>query len=268
MRIFHNNEAKQLNILDERFYQSNKDSDKYYPSVTTILEVFPKGYGYDEWLRSVGFNSSEILRKAGEQGSNIHAMIDQYLSGATIKWMNEDESMKYTLIEWQMFSRFVEFWTKWKPETYVHEFSLVSDNLGFGGTIDFIGKIGKHIYLIDWKSSNALYKTHELQIAAYAQMWQEINPKHKIDKTAILWLNAGTRGEDKAGKKIQGQGWQLKDDFGRSWEDAYKVFEHVFAVWKEENENFKPRNLIYPTEFSLDNKITLKDLLKDESKKD
>lgn len=152
MKIFHNNEAKQLNILDERFYQSDKDPDKYYPSVTTILEVFPKGYGYDEWLRSVGFNSSEILRKAGEQGSNIHAMIDQYLGGTMIKWVNEDESMRYTLIEWQMFSKFVEFWTKWKPETYVHEFSLVSDKLGFGGTIDFIGKIGKHIYLIDWRA--------------------------------------------------------------------------------------------------------------------
>ena len=263
MKTFYNNEAKQLNILDERFYQSSKFPDKYYPSVTTILEVFPKGYGYDEWLRSVGFNSSEILRKAGEQGSNIHDMIDHYLSGETIKWINDDESMKYTLIEWQMFVRFCEFWDKWKPQTYVHEFAIVSDELGIGGTIDFIGKLNKTVYLIDWKSSNAIHKTHELQVASYAKMWNELNPKYKVDKTAILWLNAGTRGEDKAGKKIQGQGWQLKDDFGRPWEDAYKVFEHVFAVWKEENENFKPKNLIYPTEFSLGKEVkTLKQLLK------
>jgi len=251
MKTFYNNEAKQLNILDERFYQSSLNPDKYYPSVTTILEVFPKGYGYDNWLRSVGFNSEEILRKAGEQGTNIHAMIDNYLSGTVIKWMGDDDVMRYTLIEWQMFCRFVQFWTAWKPETYVHEFSLCSDTLGYGGTIDFIGRINGTTYLIDWKSSNAIHKTHELQLAAYARMWQEINPDYKIDMTAILWLNAGTRGEHKQGKKIQGQGWQLKDDFGRSWEDAYKIYEHVHAVWREENENYKPRNLIYPTEFSI-----------------
>jgi hypothetical protein len=150
---------------------------------------------------------------------------------------------------------------------YVHEFALCSDKLEFGGTVDFVGKIGKTVYLIDWKSSNAIHKTHELQVAAYALLWNEINSKYKIEKTAILWLNASTRGEDKQGKKIQGQGWQLKDDFGRTWKDAYKVFEHVHAVWKEENENYKPKNLIYPIEFNIQEKIeekTLKTLLNHE----
>lgn len=250
MKIFHNNEAKQINVLDERFYQSSKNL-VYYPSVTTILDVFPKGYGYIEWVKGVGFNADDILRKAGEQGTNIHNMIDRYLKGDTIKWFNDESVGLYTLVEWQMFTRFVEFWNMAKPELFVHEFAIVSDTLGFGGTIDFIGKINGELYLIDWKSSNYIHKTHELQIASYATAWNELNPDNPIQKTAILWLNAQTRGEDKKGKKLQGRGWQLKDDWGRSYADAYKIFEHAHALWREENPNYKPANLIYASEYCL-----------------
>ncbi len=247
--IFHNNDAKQLNVLDERFYPSSKIPNLFHPSVTTILEVYPKGYGYDEWLKSVGFNAEIIMTKAGDQGSVIHNMIDKYLNGEVIKWINDEGKGLYTLTEWQMFSRFVEFWEMCKPEIFVHEFALVSDTLRFGGTIDFIGKINGEMYLVDWKSSNYIHKTHELQISAYATMWNEFNPKHKIDKTAILWLNASTRGVDKQGKKIQGKGWQLKDDWGRTYQDAYRVFEHTHAIWDEDHPNYKPANLLYASEY-------------------
>lgn len=250
MKIFHDNEAKQINVLDERFYISVKNPDKYYPSVTTILDVFPKGYGYITWLKDVGHNAEDILERAATQGSNIHNMIDRYINGETIKWLTDDGKGLYTLTEWQMFSRFVEFWNLAKPEVIVHEFALVSETLGFGGTVDFIGRINGDVYLIDWKSSNYIHKTHELQIAAYAMGWNEMNPDTPITKTAILWLNAQTRGEDKKGKKLQGRGWQLKDDWGRDYTEAYKIFAHAHALWKEENPNYRPANLLYPSEYT------------------
>lgn len=249
MRIFNNNEAKQINVLDDRFYKS-KIEDVYYPSVTTVLDAYMKGYGFNEWLKQVGYNADTILQKAGEQGTNVHTMIDHYLSGVKVSWMNEYEQPKYTLTEWQMFNRFIEFWERSKPTITVSEFAIVSDALRIGGTIDFIGEINGEKWLIDWKTSNYIHKTYELQLAAYAIMWNEFNPDYKIDRTGILWLNAATRGEDKKGKSIQGKGWQLKE-FDRHYTDAFKLFEHTQAIWEEENPSYKPKNLIYPSEFQL-----------------
>ena len=255
MKIFNNNEARQVNVLDERFYQSLNKSDVYYPSVTTILEAYMKGYGFNDWLKQVGYNADIILERAGEQGSNVHNMIDMYINGFRVSCMNDDMRPRYTLNEWQMFCKFIDFWDKNTPETFVNEFVIVSDTLRIGGTIDFIGKISGETWLIDFKTSNAIHKTHELQLAAYAVMWNEFNPDYKIDRTGILWLNAQTRGEDKTGKKIQGKGWQLKE-FERPYEEAYKLFRHTQAIWNEENPNYKPKNLIYPMEFKRETQKT------------
>ena len=251
MKIFYDGEAKQVNVLDERFYQSQKLPGIYFPGVTTILEAYYKGYGFHEWLKQVGFNADELLKKAGEEGSFIHNMIYDYLSGIEINWLDKDGKANFDLKIWQMFCKFIEFYTLFKPEKISAEFSMVSENLRFGGTVDYICRLNNKIYLIDYKSSNYLHKTHELQVAAYAMMWNELNPQYKIDRTAILWLKALTRGQDKKGKNIQGSGWQLKE-FERPYEDAFKLFQHTQAIWEEENPNYKPKNLIYPASFKLE----------------
>ena len=256
MRIFFNNEANQINIADERFYESKNKPGVYYPSVTSILDAYFKGYGFYEWLKQVGFSADEILRKAGEQGTHVHNMIDNYQKGLSVRWLNDQDEMIYTLDEWQMFCRFIEFWTKYNPEKYVNEYSIVSDELGYGGTIDLVSKINNEIWLVDYKTSNAIHKTHELQLAAYAVAWNKLNPQYTIQRTGILWLKSQTRGEDKKGKTIQGEHWILKE-FERHYEDAFELFRHTQAIWLEENLNYKPKNLIYPVEFKLEQKQSL-----------
>ena len=250
MKVYFDGNAKQINVLDERFYESSKNPGVYYPGVTTILEAYYKGYGFYEWLKQVGYNADEILKKAGDEGSMIHNMIDNYQSGLEINWITPEGKENYSLHIWQMMCKTVEFFTIYKPEKITNEFSMCSEKLRYGGTVDFICKLKGKIYLIDYKSSNYLHKSHELQVAAYAMMWNELNPQYKIDKTAILWLKAATRGEDKKGISIQGAGWQLKE-FDRRYEDAFKLFQHTQAIWEEENPNYKPKNLTYPSFFKI-----------------
>lgn len=250
MKLFNNNESKRIEVLDERFYQSKNNPGEYYPSVTTILEAYYKGYGFNEWLKQVGYNADEIMRKAGDQGTTVHNMIEKYLLGMKVTWTNEELKPQYSLTEWQMFCKFIEFWTNTSPELITQEFNLVSDTLKFGGTIDFVGKINGEIWLLDWKTSNYLHKSYELQLSAYATAWNELNPDYKIQRTGILWLNAQTRGEDKKGLSIQGKGWQIKE-FDRHYSDAFKLFLHTQAIWLEEHPNFKPKNLEYPMEFQM-----------------
>lgn len=240
--------GKQINFLDERYY--TMDNEHFYPSVTHILDVYPKGFGFMQWLKDMGNNAEDVVRRAADKGSKLHNVIDMYLKGEEITWANTEGKAMYDLDEWLMVSKFVEFWTTFKPEVIASEESMLSETLGFGGTIDIVCKIDKKIWLIDTKTGNAIHKSHELQVAAYAMMWNEAHPSLKIDETAIMHLKAMTRGADKSGKGVQGKGWQLKT-FERPYTQAFEVFKHVHALWKEENPNPKPKNLVYPDSFKL-----------------
>lgn len=246
MRIFYNEELKQINVLDERFYTD--DNVNFYPSATTVLGVYPKGKWFEEWLKSVGVNADDIRDRAAETGSVVHEAIDNYLKGKEIKWFSENHNELYTLEQWQMIQKFVEFWTTHKPILISTEVSLISHKMKLGGTIDLVCKIGEDIWMIDHKTSNSIQKTHELQLAAYVQMWNELNPQYKVNRYAVMHLKAATRGVDKRGKNIQGKGWKLHE-FSRPQNEAYKLFRYTRAIWDEENPNYKPKNLIYPVSF-------------------
>lgn len=247
--LIHQPENQQINFLDSRYY--SKTDGVYYPSVTTVLNVYPKGKQFEQWLKDVGLNADDIVRRAANQGTNVHNAIDKYLKGEEVKWATETGHANYILEEWLMFLKFVEFWSTWNPKMIANEFNLISDTYKLGGTIDIMCEINGERWLLDAKSSNSLHTTHELQLAAYAMMWNEVNPQFRVDRTGIIWLKALTRGADKLKKSIQGKGWQIKE-YDRHYTEAWKLFQHTRAIWDEENPNYKPANMIYPDRIKLE----------------
>jgi len=240
-------DGNQITFLDERFYQSPKDKNIYYPSVTTVLDAYPKGKGLTNWLKQVGYNADIIIEKAGQVGSNVHDAIDKYLNKEELNWMIGDETF-YSLEEWKMICKFVEFWKEYKPELIAHEYNVVSDKYKLGGTIDLVCKINGETWLIDYKTSNAIYPSHHLQIGAYSTMWNEIckpDSPNVIQRYGIFWLKSKTRGPDKDGKKIQGSGWILKEP-DMSYEKAFEYYENVRVLWNLEHPNPKPKFLTLP----------------------
>jgi hypothetical protein len=64
----------------------------------------------------------------------------------------------------------------------------------------------------------------------------------RVNKVAILWLNAKTRTEGKKGD-IQGIGWQLltREDSSKDLE----LFNATHNLWAAENTTSKPKSLTY-----------------------
>lgn len=276
--MFHDPKNQRLTILDQRFY--TKDNENFYPSVTTVLQSYPKGFGYEKWLKENGEDADSILKEAGEQGSKVHDGIDQIIKGEQVMWTHQlvdtyqlrtiesheqfvrdkedgnigkylKEVQIFSLLEWQMLLRFAEFVTLFNPEFEANEMNMIVDELKLGGTLDIVCMINGERWLIDTKTSNYIHKSHEIQLSAYKKMWDTLNPSMPIDRVGILWLKALTRGADSKGKSIQGQGWQLKP-IGLDADHGWKLFEHTRAIWDEENPNYKPKNLIYPDRIRLD----------------
>lgn len=244
--ILLNENTQQITFADSRFYSS--DGENWFPSVTHILDVYPKGFGFNEWLKQVGNNATQIVERAAEVGSKIHKATEDLNNGLELEWNDK----LYSQEEWEMILKYVEFWNMTKPKLLANELSMCSSELGYGGTLDRSVEINGVRWLLDVKTSNYIHKTHELQLAAYAMMWNIKFPNQKIDRTGIIWLKANTRTDkiDHVKLVYQGKGWQIVT-FDRNYEESFKIFQHTHAIWKEENPNPKPLNLVYPMKVKL-----------------
>ena len=249
MKIIHNNDIKTITLLDERYYQSPVTKN-WYPSNTTVLDVYPKGFGFTQWLKDLGHNADEVLKRAGEQGTRIHDAIESFLLGGELKWIENDEA-KFSLDEWVMILKFVEFYKTYKPETIAVETALVSDELGFGTRLDYVCRINNETWYLDFKSGAGIYKSNRIQAVACQRAWNE-QSKDKITRVGLFHLKAQTRGADKSGQTIQGEGWKVDEVMPDEQDKMWRLFEHTLAIWKEENPNPKPKNMVYLDRVKID----------------
>jgi hypothetical protein len=241
--VEYSSDNKQINVLDQRFYRRNEE---YYPSVSSILNYFPKNQFFHSWLKDVGHNSEIIAQKAAWEGTQVHNAIEHFLNGNELSWIDGDGNALYGLEIWKMILKFAEFWNTHKPELIATEYHLFSDEYKFAGTADIICKIDGRIYLLDIKTSNSIHSSYNLQLAAYAQAWNETHNEKVVD-TGILWLKAATRGPAK--DKIQGSGWQLKQV--GDIEYNFDMFKKIYDIYKMENPNFKPATQTLPTTIKI-----------------
>ena len=247
-RLIHpDSTARQITLTDSRFYQRNQE--KYYPSVTTVLSYFPKGRFFGTWLKDVGANADIIMRRAGNEGTQVHEAIDAYLKGEEIHWLDQWGKTKYSLKVWQMILKFVEFWETHKPTLVESEVHVFSDELKIAGTADLILEINGELWMVDIKTSNYLHDTYDLQLACYTQAWNE-NFEKPIDRMGILWLKASTRGESKKEGIIQGKGWQLKES-STPLEEGKRIFQHLYEIYLIKQPNLKPITEVLPTSIKL-----------------
>lgn len=240
-------ENAQITILDSRYYR--RKPEVYYPSVTYVLSYFPKDKFFETWVKDVGHNADIIIRKAGEDGTQVHKAAEDFVKGKKVEWIDEYGNVKYSLEVWKMILRFADFWQTHKPKLIHSETLLFTDELGVAGTGDLIVELNEKLWLIDIKTSNSLHETYDLQVSVYKKAWDEFNER-KIDHTGILWLKAATRGPDKTGKKIQGAGWQLKPTEG-SFDTHIATFKNLLEIFKFKNPELKPYSEIYPTSIKL-----------------
>ena len=243
----YSDDSKQITIGDQRFYQ--RKAKTFYPSVTYVLSYFPKGKFFENWMKDVGHNSDIIARKAADEGTETHEAIEKFLNGEELVWIDEYGKAKYNLIVWQMILRFADFWNTVKPRLIATEQHIFSDEYKYAGTIDLVVEIEGKIWLLDIKTSNSLHTSYDLQLAAYAQAWNE-NFDTPIENTGIIWLKSSSRGADKSGKKIQGDGWALKSPHN-SYQDNLQSFLKVYDIFKLENPDMKPYSEKLPTSIKL-----------------
>ena len=230
-------DSKMITLPDSRYYRRN---GKYYPSITYVLGTYPKGSYFEDWLKKVGYSSEYIVKKAAEQGTQTHEMIEDYLNGKELNFLSPTGYPQYDPLVWQMFLRFVDFWEEYNPKLIETEVHLFSDEIKVAGTCDMVCEIeidGKtELWIIDFKTSNHLQTTYDLQTAIYGKCYEECYGK-KADRYGVLWLKSSKR--KAAAGKIQGKNWEMYES-SRTQEENIDIFMTVKRLFDLENPKHSP----------------------------
>ncbi|MDR7399672.1 MAG: hypothetical protein QN144_10245 [Armatimonadota bacterium] len=158
---------------DGHYYVPASDRTiKRLPSVTSILSILakpqlvrwaareaaravledPHRYNTVEAAASVPFTMKD---DAAERGRSVHGAIQAWAEGAPL-----DDSNGYV----RAFARFVR---TVQPSPRFVEAMVWSERHGYAGTTDMICEAGGESWILDFKTSKAVYYEYHLQTAAY-----------------------------------------------------------------------------------------------------
>lgn len=245
----HNRSLKRIDFCGNRCYQ--RSEGVYYPSVTSILSAMPADPFFLQWLGELGNKNAELVRnQAAREGTQVHEGIEKLLKGEKLDWVDEYGNARYSLNVWKMLLRFQDFYNTVKPVTLASEMFIYSDKYKYAGTTDFLSNVGDETWLIDFKSSNHIGLSYNLQLSAYAKALEE-QKQIKPTRNGVLWLKASTRTKKFDLKKgiCQGEGWQVI--FDSDPEKSFEIFQHVHEIYKVLNPKIEPYTRSYPVEISL-----------------
>jgi len=240
----------QITTLDERWYvrdavdpATGEYKPEFVPSVTWICDHFPKSVAFYKWLASKGWDEAEAIKSAaGDRGSRVHRAIQDLIEGrevhidSTYKSASDEEPQELTIEEYDCILAFSRWFEETKPELLAWEFNVWGD--GYAGTVDLLCSIEGQKYLIDFKTSQDIWPSHELQVSAY---------KHALppdtlaegEEIKLAILQVGYRRNKKKFKLTE-------------VEDQFQEFLAVKTIWAKEQKGVEPRQRDYPMSVKLD----------------
>jgi hypothetical protein len=154
------------------------------PGVTTICDLIKDSGGLVHWAWKLGIDGVDyraVRDAAATAGTIAHDMVETHILGGDYQCPPETP-VEVEAKARQAFENFLRWEAHNKLEIIATEQSMVSERHRFGGTLDGIGvaQVNGDLALVDWKSSARLYETYLAQLAAYARLWNELNPDSLI----------------------------------------------------------------------------------------
>lgn len=243
------NQIMRVTTLDERWYCKPGESKTtglpefiFYPSSTWISGYYPKGIAFYKWLADKGWNEAEAIKQAaGNKGSIVHQAIESLEKMGTLPiealFLHPETKDPKSLSTEEIDCIFS--FTKWhkevNPQVLAIEMTIFGD--GYAGTLDRIYRINGQIYIVDFKTSQYIWEEMKLQISSYNNA--------EIDYAALgitkeEWLNR-KMAILQVGYRLNKNGFKFTEI-----EDKFELFKYAKAIWRNENENSKPKQRDYP----------------------
>jgi hypothetical protein len=207
-----------------------------FPSITNVLGVIDKpalhkwqirkvleyvgdsltrrdGKPLDDWdiiqLLSEAEAAPDAVRdSAANYGSRAHAMLESIIKGELVDVPADLQVVLDGYCQWKEQSGLVVKWV---------EIPVYSARHGFAGSVDAIAVRGNQLVALDWKTSNGLWPSYAMQVAAYAAAISEMT----VEPVTEAWaVRLGKKRAEFEARRV------------KALEAAYSGFLGALALWK------------------------------------
>lgn len=190
------------------------------PGVTTITgELGWNKSVLVNWANKLGLKGLDCRKYVDDKaaiGTLAHGLVLEDISG--LKFDTSD----YTENQIHQAQNCLASYREWRKnksiEAVFTERMLVHNELNYGGTPDFYGKVDGVLSLVDYKTGSGVYPEYIIQVAAYVELIKHHG--HTIEDVKILSI---PRGDDES--FIQKVVTKKQIDAG------FKIFRHLRAIY-------------------------------------
>lgn len=189
------------------------------PSVTTVLEVWPKGHLL-RWYRNLGASADAILERSQDRGHAVHAYVENFLSSGELVPLSEYPE------DFRPFIQAAASWLfEYDPEPLPEgiERLLCHPEMRYAGRADLYALIRGRRTIVDFKTNDrgAVYASHHVQVGGYA-IAEERCSGEPVEDTMIVGLSASGQAHPVTGK-----------DASRVWASALDFYTAVRKFERE-----------------------------------
>jgi len=127
------------------------------------------------WRDKWGLLAERKMRLASLVGSEFHKCVDQYLADGkfTVSDGSDGFPTSCTARVTGMMESFIDWAVNVEGVVHYTEMKVVSRAHKYSGTLDAMGTFAGKPMVFDWKTSSRIYPDMQLQLAAYAQAYNE-----------------------------------------------------------------------------------------------
>jgi CRISPR/Cas system-associated exonuclease Cas4 (RecB family) len=173
-------------------------NNKLYPSVTTVVGYFKPLETFEslmKWSNFLGFKHKDYIKERDNKaafGTAVHETVAGLLTNTPVdKSVSDSLTINY-LADYadaiKYFERFMMVEMIHPIDTIFSEETIVSEKLGYAGTIDWLGTYKNKTFLFDFKTSSSMHETMKLQLSAYRKLLKE-ERDITIDGAAIVFIS-------------------------------------------------------------------------------
>lgn len=199
------------------------------PSVTNVLDILDDKAWMNTWRNRVGHvEANRVMEEAQTLGTKVHALARKIATGNTLALHDAyelDDDMK-------PYAKAIRgFLDKHVAEVLETELELVSDDLGYGGTLDLYCRLRDGSYaVIDYKTTGNTERKMGVQLAAYALLLRTHG--YRVNKRGVVHV-----------RKDDARRGTYKVRWYEDHEGDVDAWRGCLAVWRWKNRNVIARRL-------------------------